>query len=468
MIKLLPLEKNAIILKEYFESSPVSFCDLSVGTKYLWRDTFVCYYSFYNDTLILAESCPDYDLAFYYPIGNDVDGALTAIEDYCKKNGLALRYCCIDNERAVKLLDRYPRVEIYNLRDWSDYIYDAHAFTTFKGKKYSGQRNHINKFKSLYPNYEFCVLGKSDFESVKEFLDEYERLTVKNLWTATQEQKNVLELTANLSELNQLGGAIKVNGKIVALSVGEIVGDTLIVHVEKALKGYQGVYPLMANEFAKAFVTDKVKYINREEDCGDIGLRISKLQYHPLLIKEKNIVLAKTLFGQLPKSISLTGERVSVTEILPSDKERYSSLYLDDELNKYWGYDYREDLGDRTPNGEYFYAFQQALKDKKEEFSFAVRVDKIMIGELVLHNFGYDDSLEMGFRFFSDYQGKGYAFESANLLKNWVIENLKPKVIKSRCYKQNLPSKNLITKLGLTEYASDQTHFYFSQSFEKE
>ncbi len=71
-------------LRGYTDRSKVSFCDISVGVKYMWRDDFVIDYAIYNDTLIMRESCPDYKNAFYYPIGKDEQGALNEIENYCR------------------------------------------------------------------------------------------------------------------------------------------------------------------------------------------------------------------------------------------------------------------------------------------------------------------------------------------------------------------------------------------------
>ena len=156
----------------------------------------------------------------------------------------------------------------------------------------------------------------------------------------------------------------------------------------------------------------------------------------------------------------MTKINVKITSI-ERDKERYCELYMNDELNKWWGYDYKEDIGDFEPTPEYFYQFQNGLKVKKEEFSFAVRESGKMIGELVLYNFDHFGGVEMGFRFFREYQGKGYAIESANALKEYVFNSLGAKKLKSRCFKQNIPSRKLIEKLGLKLVKEDDTHYYF-------
>ena len=87
-----------------------------------------------------------------------------------------------------------------------------------------------------------------------------------------------------------LAGLLRVNGRVVGFSAGEIVGDTLIIHIEKADIAYEGVYQALVNEYAKCFVTPGVRYINREEDAGDEGLRRSKESYHPVRLLEKYLV----------------------------------------------------------------------------------------------------------------------------------------------------------------------------------
>ncbi len=455
------LDKDNIFkISDYFSRSEISFCDVSLGTKFMWRDEYVIDFCIINHTLIMKESCNEYKDVFYYPIGADIESALKEIERYCREKFIDLEFCCIDDKVAEKLKTRYFDVQVYHNRDWDDYIYTAEQFKTYSGKKLSGQRNHVNKFKKLFPDYSFKVVEASDIPKIESFLEEY-KLNPNITDGALEEVQMAKEYLSNIFALNQSAGIILVGDKVVALSVGEVVGDTLIVHVEKGLLAFSGVYPVMAQEFAKAFASEGVKFINREEDCGDLGLRTSKTQYHPIEIKNKNAVKVNTLFYKLPKSIELKTDRLTITEIRDDDKELYAKLYLDDELNKWWGYDYREDLEGDLPTPEHFYAFQQKMKDKKEEYSFAVRGKGELVGELVLHNFDYFGGLEMGFRFFKACQGRGYAVESASALKEYAFNELGATLLKSRCFKENLPSRRLIERLGLIKSSEDKTHYYF-------
>ena len=461
-MKFTPLGKNINLLRQYLPYSTQAFCDLSVGVKYMWRDEYKIEYAIVDETLILKEDGPDYADVFYYPMGKNVDGAVSEIENYCKENLIDLNFCCIDDNLAQSLALRYHNALVYHEREWDDYIYTAEQFKTYAGKKLSGKRNHVNKFKKTYPNYQVKIIEKEDIPKVLEFLDEYER--VNNLSGEALSEVNMSkDYVENMFLLEQQGAFVLVDGKIIALSIGEVVGRTLIVHIEKALTSYDGVYPLMAQEFALAFAGDGVTFINREEDCGDLGLRQSKLQYRPIEIKSKNVVSVKTLIHSLPQEFNLKTDRLSITDLFEQDKKEYFKLCADQDLNKYWGYDFMEDLGDSTPNENYFYDFYKKMRDSGEECAFAVRLEDKLIGELVLYNFDFFGGLEIGFRFFKQFQGKGYAQESALALLEYAKQVLGAKKLKTRCFKQNTPSFNLITRLGFSKVTEDKTHYYFEK-----
>ena len=86
-----------------------------------------------------------------------------------------------------------------------------------------------------------------------------------------------------------------------------------------------------------------------------------------------------------------------------------------------------------------------------------------MIGELVLYNPKEDHSVEIGFRFFKKYHGKGYAVESAKALIEYAQKSLGTKKIKGRCFKENAPSKALFLRLGFSQIEQNQTHYFFEK-----
>lgn len=153
-------------------------------------------------------------------------------------------------------------------------------------------------------------------------------------------------------------------------------------------------------------------------------------------------------------------ERLTITLIKQGDKQDYYNLYTDKELNKLWGYEYAQDLGN-TPTPDDFFNLQNTLKEKENEFAFAVRLQDKMIGELVLYNPKEDCSVEIGFRFFKEYHGKGYAVESAKALIEYAQKVLGAKKIKGRCFKENAPSKALFLRLGFKVCEETSTHYFF-------
>ena len=78
---------------------------------------------------------------------------------------------------------------------------------------------------------------------------------------------------------------------VVGLTAGEIVGDTLHVHIEKALRDFSGAYQTLAMCFAESMKLPGVNFINRQDDTGDEGLRKSKLSYKPCALLDKFTLL---------------------------------------------------------------------------------------------------------------------------------------------------------------------------------
>lgn len=83
------------------------------------------------------------------------------------------------------------------------------------------------------------------------------------------------------------GGLLRANGEVVAFALGEQINeDTLVVHIEKAFSEVPGAYAVINQQFL-IHESGGLKYVNREDDVGEPGLRKAKLSYHPEFLVEK-------------------------------------------------------------------------------------------------------------------------------------------------------------------------------------
>lgn len=72
-------------------------------------------------------------------------------------------------------------------------------------------------------------------------------------------------------------------------TAAEIIGDTLIIHIEKMDHEVAGAGETINKLFAAEMLHrhPQLRYINREDDAGDPGLRYAKESYHPLRLLRK-------------------------------------------------------------------------------------------------------------------------------------------------------------------------------------
>lgn len=265
-------------------------CDNTIGGLFMWRDFFDShYYIDENQTLFIRHKVAGKHM-FEIPIGNDIKKNILKISSMCKENGMPVVFCIVSSDELTILRNMYERLEVSAERDWFDYLYDARSIVSLSGRKYAGQRNHINRFKRLYPDYSFSFIDSSNTQKIREFLEVYYSKNEVEDPVGIEEKTKVFEVIDNFKRYGMIGGFISAGDRVVSISIGEILYDTLFIHIEKADTEFHGAYQIIVNEYAKNICTPEIKYINREEDVGMEGLRTSKLSYHPLSLLEKYTV----------------------------------------------------------------------------------------------------------------------------------------------------------------------------------
>ena len=280
---------NLETVRPFFFANKRRICDSTIGNTFMWRDLINTEFAIENDVLYLrAELMPNNHIfapprSTHYPAEAFID----RIADYCRETGEILRFFPASGVFHEALKERFPELHEWSDSAWSDYLYDAEDLITLAGRRFSGQRNHINKFRRLYENWRFEAITPENLPQVREFLVKYMRDNVKDAMWYTEGNIKALEVLDNYGLYRQLGGVLFVGDEVAGFALGEAVGDTLFVHTEKALPEFQGAYPMIVNQYSIMYATNGVKYINREEDDGDEGLRTSKLSYHPCMMLEK-------------------------------------------------------------------------------------------------------------------------------------------------------------------------------------
>ena len=351
MLEFKPVTKQeAPRLRRYYQTCEFGLCEYSVGTKLMWKAALHPAWAEIAGCLVVRNEI-DGQVVFDYPVPGpegDEDAALEAIENDCLERGIPPVISVVPECRAAKLLGRYPYVRVSDVRTWRDYVYYREDLQFFAGRRYSGQRNHINKFRSKWPDAQFRPLTAADAPVTEQFWQDYEAEFPKD---SNAKAKNELELAKKMLKMTGkpyfFTGGMFDGEKLIALSLAEKCGDTLIIHIEKALYSYTGVYPALVQAFADAF-GDGCQWINREDDAADKGLRTSKLQYGPARLAPKyRFDPQNELLNHVQAIPELKTERLTLSALTEADIPAYNALVLDADRNRWWGYDDVGGLGGR-------------------------------------------------------------------------------------------------------------------------
>lgn len=283
------------LIWKYLENEPGRTTDFSYGGLLMWVNYFKYEFAIVSDTLFIKGVLENHREvpAFSLPIGKlPLSESVAMIRDYCNRHGIEAELSAVP-EYAVADIEKLGPRKIEELTDWADYLYDAEMLATLKGKKMGKKRNHVNKFDSLYPEWSIEKITRENVREAMKFMDKFD-LEGDSGQMAVDERKLTRELLAYVEKGDgvEQGAILKVRGEVAGFTLGDVKGDTLFVHVEKCTRQYEGSYEKINKEFAAMMMAEhpEIKYINREDDAGDAGLRLAKESYHPLeMLKKYNV-----------------------------------------------------------------------------------------------------------------------------------------------------------------------------------
>ncbi len=282
-------------INEFFFKSTYRNCDFSFSNILCWKHKYDTTFAVIDGFLLFRFFAEYKESGYMMPLGaGDLKKALDLLKADAKTRGDCFRLSAITQEMFEQIETVCPgEFRFETNRAWFEYIYDSQDLITLVGKKFQPKRNHVNKFKKSY-DYEYLPITR---EIIPACLNLYYQWCEENgdcLDASLIEERHATQKAFHYFEqLGLKGGAIRVDGKIVAYSYGQqLTSDTFGIHAEKSLYEIDGGFSAINQMFA-AHECQNFKYINREEDLGIESLRKAKESYHPAFLLTKGHVESK-------------------------------------------------------------------------------------------------------------------------------------------------------------------------------
>jgi hypothetical protein len=191
---------------------------------------------------------------------------------------------------SAEFLARHPafaaHFHVVANRDSANYVYQTEDLAVLAGHRYAKKRNLIQQATRLY-DWRIEPLGS---QHSKECLEVGDDIAAKRT-TLTLQQESQALVTAihDFGALGLAGLLLRIDDRPAAFSIYDHLNPTTaVVLFERALRDKKGLYQVIGQETARAIAAQGLRFINREEDLGDPGLRRAKLSYHPVRLEAKH------------------------------------------------------------------------------------------------------------------------------------------------------------------------------------
>ncbi|MFX1322110.1 MAG: DUF2156 domain-containing protein [Promethearchaeota archaeon] len=293
------------LFDEYFQKYPPETSEFTFTNLFMWRIYYNFLFMEFKEHLILFSNdylkkrkkpinggSRDY-IYFFPPIGPHPDEIIIELFENIRN----IEIHRIPEEICAKVTqnEKYTKLNLDYLEDrnnW-DYIYNKEEILNLAGNKFRQNRRWLQKFLNNY-DYDFQLLTNNLVEKCKELQLEW---CVMRACTEDEsleaEQEAIYEALNNFEALGFSGGILCVNDKCAAYTFGEMLNKrTLVIHIEKAHREYEGSYQAINNLFLKNSSEDTL-YVNREQDLGIEGVRRAKESYKPTYMVKKSIIYRK-------------------------------------------------------------------------------------------------------------------------------------------------------------------------------
>jgi hypothetical protein len=286
-----PLDiEDKVLFSEYLSLDPPRTSELTFTNLFIWRHQYRPTWLLWEDCLLIIFQPKEGAPFGLPPIGpGDKKKALDFLSHVLGQLTPEARVCRV----SPAFVEEYVEADKYNItldRDNSDYVYLTRDLINLSGRKYHRKKNHLNRFIKNY-SYEYRPLDKDLIESFLEMQESWCQMReCVEQPELLSEDYAVHEALTHFEDLDYQGGAVIMNSRVEAFSLGEPLNkETAVIHFEKANPDTPGLYTAI-NQLFCSNAWANMRYVNREQDLGSEGLRKAKESYYPHHMEDKHIL----------------------------------------------------------------------------------------------------------------------------------------------------------------------------------
>lgn len=254
--------------------------ELTFAGLYLFRTAHDYTLSRIGDSLVVQGKGYDGSPYCLPPLGGDISSVCNRLLE------AGLQLYGVEDLFVPRFLNNV-NCELAEDRDSFDYLYLREDMATLPGNRFHKKKNRINYFTARH-SYEVHTFSARYLCGCLQLLDEWARVAeVEGNRSFGLEMDATTEALSQAHVLGLEGVVVVVAGVVRAFALGERLNrETTVCHFEKADHFMEGLSQLVNREFARLLFTE-CRYINREQDLGEPGLRNAKLSYHPVELIRK-------------------------------------------------------------------------------------------------------------------------------------------------------------------------------------
>lgn len=278
--KALELEHRDL-LNGFLRRHPPQISEHTFTNLFAWRGSRPTALARWHDALLIVQETEGERSLLGPPVGDcDMEELLPVLTDAGVRAFRRLPKATAEQLRELGL-------ETQSDRDNADYVYLREDLVKLAGRQYHRQKNLINQCLSAY-DCTYVHIAPGILDEIVDMQDRWcEQQDCDEKPGLCNEYRAIMQTLEHFGELTLRGGAVRIGGQIEAYTIGEPLNDeTAVVHFEKAMKQYNGLYQVINQWFCRHEL-EEFRFVNREQDLGIPGLRRAKKSYHPHHMVEK-------------------------------------------------------------------------------------------------------------------------------------------------------------------------------------